>query len=371
MSGLLAMLGWTSTKKVESTQLKPRPPTDRRDLSVPVRNVRIEGGGRGSALQTGRTSIGSRLPSAIAQRGGGVASAASQRGGVDKFRETFREREDESEYSASRPAASAVATTGRRYSFTPGLYEPPSEPAPRHTSTLPAISLERESGITRYGKSAHASTSGAAPSSSSASASSQGGGAKGKLCCDKCDKEHKTEDCPYFKKGRESHPDGQKGFYKKLGGTSNLPGQKLSSAKVIRQPGDGSCLFHSMSYGLSDGSSSGMNASRLRAEICDFIRNNPQHKICETPLEDWIKWDSGGSCGMYANKMSRGSWGGGIEMAVTSHIKGCNVHVYEKAGWGGVGGYRRISAFDHPDNPERRRCIKVLYCGGVHYDAIS
>jgi hypothetical protein len=44
MSGLLAMLGWTSTKKVESTQLKPRPPTDRRDLSVPVRNVRIEGG---------------------------------------------------------------------------------------------------------------------------------------------------------------------------------------------------------------------------------------------------------------------------------------------------------------------------------------
>jgi len=199
----------------------------------------------------------------------------------------------------------------------------------------------------------------------------KGAGAGKALCCDKCDGKHLTDDCPYYKKGRDAHPDAQKNFYKKLGGTSTLPGQTLRIAKVVRQPGDGSCLFHSMSYGLSNGGSSGINASRLRAEICEFIRNNPHHKICETPLEDWIKWDSGGSCTLYAQKMSRGSWGGGIEMAVASHIKGVNVHVYERAGFGGMGGFRRISAFDHPDSPERRPCVKVLYQGGVHYDALS
>ena len=49
----------------------------------------------------------------------------------------------------------------------------------------------------------------------------------------------------------------------------------------MRQPGDGSCLFHSMSYGLG----SGINASRLRSEICTFIQNNPELKISDTPLK--------------------------------------------------------------------------------------
>lgn len=70
-----------------------------------------------------------------------------------------------------------------------------------------------------------------------------------KLCCDKCDGKHETSQCPYYKTNRGSHPDEQKNFYKKLGGVSSLPGQTLRSARVIRQPGDGSCLFHSMSYG--------------------------------------------------------------------------------------------------------------------------
>jgi hypothetical protein len=71
----------------------------------------------------------------------------------------------------------------------------------------------------------------------------------GKLCCDKCDGKHETIQCPYYKTKRGSHPDEQKNFYKKLGGVSNLPGQTLRSARVVRQPGDGSCLFHSMSHG--------------------------------------------------------------------------------------------------------------------------
>ena len=41
------------------------------------------------------------------------------------------------------------------------------------------------------------------------------------------------------------------------------------------------------------------------------------------------------SCAEYARKMSRGCWGGGIEMACMSRMKGCNVHVYEKNRTGG------------------------------------
>jgi len=117
-----------------------------------------------------------------------------------------------------------------------------------------------------------------------------------------------------------------------------------------------------MAYGLRDG----CTAATLRSEICQFIAAHPNLKICETPLSDWVKWDSNQSCIEYAKKMSRGSWGGGIEMACVSNMKRCNVHVYEKI----LTGYKRISAFDYPSEPETRKIIRVLYCGGVHYDAL-
>ena len=182
------------------------------------------------------------------------------------------------------------------------------------------------------------------------------------LCCDKCDGKHETDNCPYYKKSRDDHPDAQKNAYKKMGGTSTLPNSFVMKASVIRQPGDGSCLFHSMSYGLKDGS----NASTLRAEICSFIASNPTTKICDTPLSDWVKWDSNSNCLEYARKMSRGSWGGGIEMACVSIIKKCNVHVYERT----MMGYKRISAFDYHIDPSNKKCVRVLYQGGVHYDSL-
>lgn len=180
------------------------------------------------------------------------------------------------------------------------------------------------------------------------------------LCCDRCDGKHLTEYCPYFRKERESHPDGQRNFYKKLGGESTLDGALLRRAQVIRQPGDGSCLFHSMAYGV------GGNGATLRSQICSFIKRHPNFKINGTPLSDWIKWDSGSSCGEYARRMSRGSWGGGIEMAVCSHIYDVNVHVYEKSSYG----YKRISAFDCPNAAVTKKIVRVLYQGGVHYDAL-
>jgi len=192
-------------------------------------------------------------------------------------------------------------------------------------------------------------------SSSSSSSSSTA------LCCDKCDGKHATSACPHFAKSRDDHPDAQRNFYKKLGGSSSLPGNSIRVARIVRQPGDGSCLFHSMSYGLN-----GSDGNSLRAEICAFISRNPEFRICETPLSSWVKWDSGQTTTEYARRMSRGQWGGGIEMAVCSELKACNVHVYERSGVG----YKRISAFDYHTQPEKRRVVRVVYQGGVHYDAL-
>ena len=108
------------------------------------------------------------------------------------------------------------------------------------------------------------------------------------LCCDKCDGKHETANCPYYKKQRDNHPDAQRGG-KKMGGTSNLPYATIKNARVVRQPGDGSCLFHSMSYGLRDGSV----AASLREEICSFLLKNPNLDISDSPISDWVRWDSG------------------------------------------------------------------------------
>ena len=79
----------------------------------------------------------------------------------------------------------------------------------------------------------------------------------------------------------------------------------MRHAKIVPQAGDGSCLFHSLSFGLKDGS----DAHSLRLEISTFIHTHPHTLICDTPLSDWVKWDSSIKCAEYAKRMKNGSWG--------------------------------------------------------------
>jgi len=148
----------------------------------------------------------------------------------------------------------------------------------------------------------------------------------------------------------------------------------LEEARVVRQPGDGGCLFHSMAYGLDQGFQRG-SARSLRAAIVAHMQKNPKLRISETALEDWVKWDAGSTVAAYAQKMARGEcWGGGIEMAACSHLKQVNIHVYtanvhqEK----GHGGYRRVAQFDHQgaDVATDVQTICLLYQGGIHFDAL-
>lgn len=104
----------------------------------------------------------------------------------------------------------------------------------------------------------------------------------------------------------------------------------------------------------------------MRREIAKWVENNPDLKIADTPVKDWVKCDSGRSVSSYARGMGQSGWGGGIEMAACARLKGINVHVYEKRGMM-KGGYQRISCFDVKG---ARKTVHVLYQGGVHYDAL-
>jgi hypothetical protein len=69
---------------------------------------------------------------------------------------------------------------------------------------------------------------------------------------------------------------------------------------------------------------------QLRREIAQYLQNNEAMKIAESPLGDWVKWDTGLNVAAYARRMmSNNYWGGGIEIACASRMKQVNIHVYE------------------------------------------
>lgn len=137
---------------------------------------------------------------------------------------------------------------------------------------------------------------------------------------------------------------------------------KEEDARVTPQPPDGSCLFHSMNAGLGDGCS----PSLLRLEISKYILDHPDMLVAGTPLDNWVKHDSGEGTSAYATRMANGLWGGGIEMEVLTRLKDVNVHVFEKC----KGGFQRISCFDAPGAAEKHT-VNVLYQGRNHYDSLT
>ena len=177
--------------------------------------------------------------------------------------------------------------------------------------------------------------------------------------CDKCDGNHLTDYCPIFKKPRENHPDAQKrnSNVNEINDDNNFFIDN-NNVKIIKQPGDGSCLFHSISFGLGN-----LSSSELRIDIANWIKNNPDIIISDSPLRDWIYWDSNNTVDNYAKKISVSGWGGAIEIIACSILKNVSIHVYEKIG----SNYKRISSFNQK---KPSKLINILYTGGVHYDSL-
>ena len=183
--------------------------------------------------------------------------------------------------------------------------------------------------------------------------------------CDRCDGDHDTADCQCYSLEREKHPDAlMRAHQDHVRDDVRSASARIlsdSSVRYVRQQGDGSCLFHALAYGLHT------NADRLRWMIAFFIGENPDYVLNGSPLSDWIKWDTDKSVKQYAKDMAwRGVWGGGIELAVCSHMVNQNINVYERA-CKSIGGYRLISAFRISGKTET---LSICYAGRAHYDAL-
>ena len=188
------------------------------------------------------------------------------------------------------------------------------------------------------------------------------------LKCDKCDGPHATEDCPFFKGDRDDHPDARnRAPHEGLGSDGGRA--VLRQARVVRQPGDGSCLFHSLAHGLRDARVADYDHRRLRQALMDWLARHEDLKIADTPVRDWVLWDANQAVPAYVGRMRIGGWGGGIEMAACARKFRVDVHVYERSPAGARHPFKRISRFDAPARPPRGR-VDVLYCGGVHYDGL-
>ena len=180
--------------------------------------------------------------------------------------------------------------------------------------------------------------------------------------CDRCDGKHKTADCPYFKGDRDDHEDAREHLDKGGGPEDPDAPPVIVRGRIVPQPGDGSCLFHSLGHALDT------SHSQLRELVMRWVEANPDATIAGAPLKKWVGWDASLDTRAYAARMrTPGSWGGALEMAVIAQLKEVAIHVHERDK-SARGQFRRIATFGEADST---RVANVLYSGRVHYDALE
>lgn len=138
---------------------------------------------------------------------------------------------------------------------------------------------------------------------------------------------------------------------------------KFYTGRVKTQPGDGSCLFHSIA------ATAGLKGSghELRQRTVEYMRKNGKNvEISGKNIEEWIRWDDGYDVERYYTAMQGKAWGGGIEMAAMAAMLDLSIHVYETANTNDSRfRMRRISTFG-----DGKKEVDVLYVGEAHYDAL-
>ena len=157
----------------------------------------------------------------------------------------------------------------------------------------------------------------------------------------------------------------------------------MRDARVVRQRGDNSCLFHSLSFCLTyagivacideDNDISGVSGLRLREQICSYIRDNEDVVISISPDEQRTLSEAVGmegyTCLSYCAKMRNVmEWGSVIEISTVAEMFLIGIRVYvpvsRKRYFTLLGTYRCLGF-----NSESRE-ICLLYTGYNHYDSL-
>lgn len=152
----------------------------------------------------------------------------------------------------------------------------------------------------------------------------------------------------------------------------------LSSARVIRQPADNSCLYHSLSYCLAaedliENVYSHNDGFQLRTSVNTFIRDNGNVNInlapeVRTSITEAVHME-GYSCQTYSQLMSNtNEWGGVIEIATVAEMFAVNICIYIPVHNSRL--YKWLGTFRCSSCDADTTDIYILYKGQNHYDSL-
>ena len=141
-----------------------------------------------------------------------------------------------------------------------------------------------------------------------------------------------------------------------------------AAGKLIKQPGDGSCLYHSLICGECRLGRRSCGVVNLREQLAAWVKRNGSTRFNGKSVEQWMQAELGSSMTVkdYAKRQSRGGWGGCIEILAFVISNKTTVWVWIPIGHGR---YRRTTCFQVPDGQSEGR-IDLVHTG-VHYDFVQ
>ena len=140
--------------------------------------------------------------------------------------------------------------------------------------------------------------------------------------CDRCNGFHPSAECPHFQYLRGEHPDAKPlpPGDRPLPTTASTP-QVEAGGRLIKQPADGSCLYHALSYGAGRLGLRKPSATDLRRSLAQWARDNERLRVAGKTLRTWLHWETGGteSFASYVAAQAESGWGGVLEIIGAAH----------------------------------------------------
>lgn len=148
--------------------------------------------------------------------------------------------------------------------------------------------------------------------------------------CDRCDGCHLSAECPHFRRPRDEHRDAQPMPLAERPPPSTSAPAIIHRGKLIKQPGDGSCLYHSIVSGLQRLRLPRPTAANLRKQLAAWARVHPRKRIAGSTVRAWLHWEMGGreSLEDYCSRQAVGGWGGVIEIIGAAVEFGVSISVW-------------------------------------------
>lgn len=136
--------------------------------------------------------------------------------------------------------------------------------------------------------------------------------------------------------------------------------------RSIRIPGDGRCLFRSVSHGACLRAGRPSPSESLQKELADELREKVAEEFVRRRADS--EWFLEGDFDAYVSQIRQShAWGGEPELLMCSHVLRMPISVYMSTD--GSDSLRIIAEYGQEygkDNP-----IRVLYHGYGHYDALQ